>query len=411
MNLNHKTHITFFTTQGSEGASFIGRYLPLAKELGKNNINVNLMALHHNYKSLDKNSRVYDATNGVQVNYVGQMHVKKEGDKKIYMNPLQLLYVILASTLNTFMKGLFLKTDIIYLCKPQPINSTAALLIKFIKRKKLILDCDDYEMYVNKFSNKLQKKVFQFFENKVPKYADLITVNTLYMKQRLIDLGVDEKKITYIPNGIDIERFEPFDENILNKTRQKLNLEDKKIIGYIGALDLIGHSVDLLVKAFIDLYREDNNIALLIVGRGSDEDRKTLKSLIPEDVKEGIKWIGFVDPNEVKYYYRLSDVIVDPVKRKPACEARSPLKVFEGMASGIPIITGDLIDRRAILKDGEYGLLVKSGDSEDLKNALKKLLYDKEYSKKLSLKSLERSKDYYWSILSKRFINCINNIN
>ena len=187
-----------------------------------------------------------------------------------------------------------------------------------------------------------------------------------------------------------------------------MNAGNKKIIGYIGALDSTGHSVDLLVKAFVSLYKEDKNLMLLIVGRGSDDDRNELKSLIPKDAEKGVKWVGFVDPDNVKYYYKLSDVIVDPIKKTPACEARSPLKIFEGMVTGIPIITGDLVDRRHILKNGEYGLLVKSGDVKDLKEALKKILYNREYSNNLSIKSLERSRDYYWSNLSKRFLSCLN---
>ena len=52
------------------------------------------------------------------------------------------------------------------------------------------------------------------------------------------------------------------------------------------------------------------------------------------------------------------------------------MKIFEGMVLGIPIITGDLLDRRHILKNGEYCLLVKPGDVNDLKEALKKVLYN-----------------------------------
>ncbi len=402
-----KKHVTFFATQGAEGASFIGRYLPLAKGLGKSKVRVDLLTLHHNYRSLCKKLKVYDVIKGVSVHYVGQMHVKKEGDKKVYMGPCSLFYVVLSSTIKMLLKGFFLKADIIVLCKPQPINSTAALLIKLIKQKKIILDCDDYELYANKLSNKLQKKVFQLFEDNVPKYCDLITVNTLFMKQRLVNLGIDKEKIIYIPNGVDLERFGRLDDNIINEIKSKLNLENKKIIGYIGALDLTGHSVDLLVKAFNVLYKTDKNIVLLIVGRGSDDDREFLKSLIKKDMTEGVKWVGFVDPDEVKYYYKLCSVIVDPVKSKPACEGRSPLKVFEGMASGVPIITGDLTDRKHILENGKYGLLVKLGDVEDLIRALKKILYDEEYSKNIASKSLERSKDFHWDTLNKKFISCV----
>lgn len=398
-------HITFFATQGDESASYIGRYFPLAKEINKGDISTNILTLHHNYKSLPDKCIIKD---GVRTHYVGQMSVKKIGEKKVYMNSLELIYIIATSTLSMFIKGLSIKSDIMVLCKPQPVNSTAVLLIKLFKRKKIILDCDDYELHVGKFNNRLQRKVFQLFEDKVPKFCDMITVNTLFMKKRLINMGIPKQRIVYLPNGVDVSRFKINDKKLEN-IREKLKISDKKVIGYIGSFDLTGHSIDLLVKAFVELHNENNNLVLLMVGRGSEEDMNELKSMLPKDVQNDVKWIGFINPDEVKYYYKLSDVIVDPVKKILGCEARSPLKIFEGMIMGVPIITGNLLDRRDILKNGKYGVLTEPGSVEELKKDLKKVLYSKKYSKHLSIKSLERSKDYYWNKLAKIFISKIQN--
>ena len=391
--------ITFFTNQSLESASGIGRHLPLARELIKLGHKVTILCLHHNLKELKK--RV-DFVDGVKVVNVGQMHVLKEGDFKFYFNKFQLFKIIVKSTFMMFLYGMITKTDLIYLCKPQPINSTAALLVRFFKNKKLVLDYDDYEANANKFNNKIEKKVFELFENHVPKLSNHISVNTLFLKERLIKLGYPEGKIFYMSNGVDRERFKKIDMEKLASLKKELKVKNKKVILYFGAMDLkTGHPVDLLIKSFKLLREEIPDVKLILIGGGSDlEELKRLSESL--GLKDDVIFLGRISSNLIPTYIKLGDVSVDPVTNDPGCDGRSPLKIFESMLMKIPVVTGSLIDRSYLLGNGKYGYLVNPGDESSLKEGMANALNDPEAKEKVNL-AFEQMEKYDWTHLSYKF--------
>ena len=65
---------------------------------------------------------------GVEVFYVGQMHVRKVGSHKTYMSQRELLKVVATTTWRMFRLAATLPTDAYQICKAQPINGLAALL-------------------------------------------------------------------------------------------------------------------------------------------------------------------------------------------------------------------------------------------------------------------------------------------
>ena len=98
--------ITFFVNQSLESPAGIGRYFPIAKNLVKLGHKINIIALHHDFNSLKEKNFVKE---GVNIYYVGQMQVLKQGDKKIYLSRNNLIKTVLSSTFNMCLKGLNLK--------------------------------------------------------------------------------------------------------------------------------------------------------------------------------------------------------------------------------------------------------------------------------------------------------------
>ncbi len=81
------------------------------------------------------------------------------------------------------------------------MNGLAGLCLQEEKYLPLIVDCDDYESESNRTNAKWQKKVLAYFENYLPKNANLVTTNTYFMRDLLILQGVEEKKIVYLLTG------------------------------------------------------------------------------------------------------------------------------------------------------------------------------------------------------------------
>lgn len=389
--------ILFLLTQDLESPSGLGRYLPLAKELGKLGHTVNIAALHSNYDSLDQTHFKID---GVQVDYVAQMHIKKLGNKKSFFSNSELLSVAILATWKLSRKALETQADVIHIAKPHPMNSMAGLLTQFLQNCTLYLDCDDYEAGSGNFQNKWQQKGVTFFEKQVPKRVKMVTTNTMFMKENLIQWGVLPERIIYLPNGVDRERFSPPDPAEVEILRKKLGLEKKKVVAYIGTLSLVSHSVDLLIEAFCIVKQTVPESLLLLVGGG--EDIEKLKRQASEiGISHDVHFCGRVPPDTVPQYYALADVSVDPVYDNPAARGRSPLKLFESWACGVPFVTADVGDRRQLMDNPQAGLLAHPGDPVSLAHDIIQVLSNSDQKEMLARLGLEQVQKYYWDQLAR----------
>lgn len=392
--------ILILLTQDLESPSGLGRYFPIAKYLVQAGYSVSIAALHSDYASLENTSFIQD---GVKVDYISQMHVLKKGNQTQYFGVWKLIALTIKATWGLFKAAISQRYQIILIGKPHPMNGVAGVLAGWIKRSKIIVDCDDYEAASNHYASGWQRKVVQLFENLIPKFSNIVTTNTHFFEQRLISLGIKPEKIQYVPNGIDPDRFvEPAPHDVAQLS-QELNLNGQKVIAYIGSLNLSNHSVDLLLKAFAILTKEHEAVHLLIVGGGSD--RTKLEQLSCElDIAEKTHFVGRVSPDLIPLYYRLADVTVDPVEDSDATRGRCPLKMFESWAMGVPFVTADVGDRKLLAENSPMTLITEPGDFKDLARGLSSILSMKsgDLIGSMTTEEIKPIEDYYWE-------NIINN--
>ncbi|HFQ93302.1 MAG TPA: glycosyltransferase WbuB, partial [Anaerolineae bacterium] len=194
--------IAFLLTQSLSSPSGLGRYGPLAREIVNLGHNVEIIALHPAWDTLHKKSF---NDNGVHINYVGQMHVMKKGSRKTYYKPSQLLWISMKAV--THMAKALRQSDaeIIHICKPQPFNVLAAKLGS--KTRPVFCDCDDYEAETNRFTYNWQRAIVRYFEDNIVNFVKGITTNTQFTHQRYTQLGFPSNRISYIPNGVERNRF------------------------------------------------------------------------------------------------------------------------------------------------------------------------------------------------------------
>jgi glycosyltransferase involved in cell wall biosynthesis len=330
------------------------------------------------------------------------MHVEKQGSTKRYYSPLKLLLLVFLATWQLARAALRCPADIIYIGKPHPMNSAAALIARLFRPKlRLFLDCDDYEAASNRFSGPAQRLIVQFFEDWMPFQVDIVTSNTYFSLDRIRSLGVNKERLVYLPNGVDRERFENHWQNKTEELRAEFHLIEKQVIVYIGSLSLPSHPVDLLLKAFALLQPRFPQAFLFIVGGG--EDLQALKNQAQElGLAESVCFTGRVATSLVPAYYRLGMISVDPVYDNPAAAGRAPLKLFESWAAGIPFVTMDVGDRRLLSGDPPAALLAEPGDAESLANQIGEILNNPELREELVERGYERVKNYYWDQILQR---------
>lgn len=389
-------HLVMLLTQDLESPSGLGRYFPLAKYLVREGYQISIFALHSDFANLQKHDFEQE---GVRVHYVAQMHVRKSDNKTHYFSPMQLVFISLKAMVALYRESLKENADLIFVGKPHPMNGLAGLRLKRHRDLPLIVDCDDYEAESNRTSSPWQKKMLAFFERKLPKKADLVTTNTYFMRDQLINWGVEKENIVYLPNGVDTERFSEPPQERVGQLKTDLGLNGKHVIGYFGSLNLVNHPVDLLLRSFKRVAEQIDEAKLLIVGGGNDLDQ--LKELVVElELSDRVVFTGWVRPDEMNMYYQLAEVSVDPVIDTLAVRGRCPLKLFESWQMGVPVATSDVGDRKILSGDSLAILLTEPGDEISLAKAIKEVLMDDLLLQKLRKTVESRSLDFNWATLA-----------
>lgn len=172
-----------------------------------------------------------------------------------------------------------------------------------------------------------------------------------------------------IRNGIDTHLFKKV--KIEPDLKKRFGIEDNEtVILFVGRL--VGwKGIDKLIHAFrkVCLSEGGQKIKLLIVGDGDCKER--WKNLAGDlNIKNKIIFTGAVDYKELPSYYSISDMYVQPSIGEESC----PNSVFEAMSSSLPVIATDNGGTKEIIKDGETGYLVKTGDINEMAEKIESLL-------------------------------------
>lgn len=237
------------------------------------------------------------------------------------------------------------------------------------------------------------------YSNFFKKVKNIITI-TQGLKNFFIQKGVCEDKILVAPDGVDINKF-----NISltkDECRKKLDLPlNKKIILYTGHL-YKWKGVDILAEA--SKFLPENCLVYFVGGTG--EDIKKFKANYGR--VKNIKIIGQQHHYQIPYWLRASDVLILPNSGKEEISKNwtSPIKMFEYMASGTPIIASDLPSLKEILNHSN-ALLVKPDDEKDLAGGIKKVLKNPLIFDKISFTTLEDVKKYSWDKRAENIVKFI----
>ena len=368
-----KMRIAFLLTSSLESPYGLGRCFPLARQIASMEHDVHIITLHHN---LEPEVPRHFRREGVWVHYVGQMHVRKVSDKTLYFNAPKLLQVAAMGAVGLVREAMRLNADIYHIGKPHPQNSSAGLLAaRLLRQRRLFLDCDDLEATINRFGGAWQQRGVAWLEDTMPRRVDGLTVHSRFLETRLQTLGVPRDRILRLPTGADGQRFEHVSPASAVQWKDRLTLTDQRVVAYIGTMALVSHPVDLLLEAFAHLATKVPDAILLLVGGGAD--LAALQDLARQlGVDERCRFVGRVGPDEAAVLQSLAHVTVDPVHDDLVARARWPLKIVESLAAGIPVVTGDVGDRREMLGEGTAGLVVRPGDSRALADGLEAVLTD-----------------------------------
>jgi glycosyltransferase involved in cell wall biosynthesis len=138
---------------------------------------------------------------------------------------------------------------------------------------------------------------------------------------------------------------------------------------------------------------------LLIVGGGEEYERLVGRTQ-EMGLSDSTVFTGRIPADKVPLYYRLADVLVDPVLDNEVGRSRLPLKMFESWVSEVPFVTADVGDRRIVMGEPPAGLLALPGDVHSLADQICQVLQNEELANQLRRQGRERISQYAWDRLA-----------
>ncbi len=167
-----------------------------------------------------------------------------------------------------------------------------------------------YEQKFGKFAGDITYKAAkELLFSKVYKECKTITVPS-QKSYEILSNDSNAKDIRVIPSSIDLDRFKMSREDLteVNKLREKYDLKNKKVLGYIGRVSTEKNIVETL-QFISEIKNEIPNLVFVIVGVGDALKllKKTVKKL---EIEESVIFVGEVENTKLKYYYSLFDVFV-----------------------------------------------------------------------------------------------------
>ena len=141
-----------------------------------------------------------------------------------------------------------------------------------------------------------------------------------------------------------------------------------------------------------------------VVAGGTDADLARLRPLASG--LTNLRLDGFQPPERVADYVIAADLFVVPNRSRPAISARytSPLKVFEAMAAGVPIVASDLPSLRDILTPQEEAVFVEPDDPEALARGIAGLLADPHARMQMGKRLRIRAPRHSWQRRAQRLV-------
>lgn len=229
---------------------------------------------------------------------------------------------------------------------------TGILCRKVFRKKigKLIYFASDFSE--DRFSSGILNRLYMHIERSALKHADLVISNTRRSEKKRLELGLKKERSIVVPNGVELK----------NPTFTNKNIDKTNFI-FEGSVTH-EHGLYELINTLAPLMKH-----LTIIGQGDDIERVeklckkkkipyTLKHRIPHDavmdILASFEGIGLAPyNNESKWTYYCS-----------------PLKVFEYVSSGIPVIVSDIPEVAEVIEKNGYGIAYHDMNLKEIKEKL-----------------------------------------
>ncbi|MEA2167796.1 MAG: glycogen synthase [Solirubrobacteraceae bacterium] len=226
-------------------------------------------------------------------------------------------------------------------------------------------------------------------ETRMAKRADGVITCSHYMRGHVADVfGIDEARVTVIPNGIDPEDLVAVDD--LEALRAKFAAPNERLVLLVGRL-VYEKGFQVALDALPGVIDALGEVRFLVAGSGTHEAvlRRQAKKLGLTDHGTFLGWIG---DDVLHSLYRIADLCVVPSLFEPF-----GIVALEAMASGVPCIVADTGGLREVVPNHDVGLRFRSQDPKSLARMMERVLTDADLRDRLVTEASEHVLGFDWA--------------
>lgn len=187
------------------------------------------------------------------------------------------------------------------------------------------------------------------------------------VKKKAIRFGVSESRITIFPWGIDLQKYQPGNNQPF---RNKLGWTDQFVLLSLRSWEKI-YGVDIVAKAFVAASVAEPNLRLILLGKGSQETE--IKRIFEDaGMIDRVYLGGEVTQNLLPDYYHAADLYISA-----SYSDGSSVSLMEALASGLTALVSDIPGNQEWINQTENGFLFETGSVVNLTNAILEIVKNK----------------------------------
>jgi glycogen(starch) synthase len=264
---------------------------------------------------------------------------------------------------------------------------------------------DEYEQVRRGGYQSFRERVANYFMHRLASWEEetarnatlVVTVSNYSLEKIKRFYGVDESKVRVIPNGVDPQKFKPLAD--LAVAKRQFGLADEPCVLFVGSL-IPRKGLPFLVKAAEIIVKEQRETKFVIVGEGPLKSR-LLSILEAANLSGNFKFLGNVKEDMLAAIYNCADLLV-----LPSIQEGQGIVLLEAEASAKPVVAFNVGGVNEAVRSGETGLLVKGGNTDELADAVMRLLSDKNLRQKMGVNGRKFVlENYTWDICAEKMLS------
>ena len=218
----------------------------------------------------------------------------------------------------------------------------------------------------------------------------------------------DTSRVVVIPPGVDTSRFYPIPPD---EAKEFIGQDcNNNIILFVGRIEPL-KGIDTLIEAMAILMQqgtlERHNLCVAIIGGDpeANPDQMTAEMSRLQALRmslglgDMVAFLGKRDQDTLQYYYSAADVVVVPSHYESF-----GMVALEAMACGVPVVASETGGLAFLIRDGETGFHVPTGDASELANRLILLEEDPALRQRLGKQAAAYARAYAWPEITRQMI-------